>query len=170
MADEIDDLLDRALGSYSAGEPLDGLERRVLARVRGNKRREVHWNWMAVVACLVVLVGGASWTWVETAPSRSRLSRVAVVEKNSGGLGASGPTTRANPIVSVHRLSRDREEAVARRHKMQLTREEVLLARFVAADPEQAAKQFASLNEYVQRDVTVAPLAVEPIKIEEIER
>jgi hypothetical protein len=53
---------------------------------------------------------------------------------------------------------------------MQLTREEVLLAKFVAADPELAAKQFASLNEYVQRDVTVAPLVVEPIRIEEIER
>ncbi len=167
MADELDDLLDRALRSYSAGEPLDGLEGRVLARVAGNKRRAVHWNWIAAAVCLVMVVGGVR---VETAPSRSRLSRVAVVEKNSGGLEASAPTTSAKPIVSVHRLSRDREEAVARRHKMQLTREEVLLARFVAADPEQAAKQFASLNEYVQRDVTVAPLAVEPIKIEEIER
>ncbi len=169
MADEFDELLDRALGSYSAGEPLAGLEGRVLVRVRGSRRRELHWSWMAAAVCLVIVVGGG---WFITAPLRSHINQVAISQSGRSWTDAPLHSRAAtSPWPAVPKVRREqRQEAVARRHKMQLTREEVLLARFVAADPEQAAKQFASLNEYVQRDVTVAPLAVEPIKIEEIER
>jgi hypothetical protein len=39
----------------------------------------------------------------------------------------------------------------------------------VSADPEGAAKEFAALNEFVHRDLSVKPLVFEPIKIESLQ-
>ena len=45
MRDELDQLLDSALGTYSKKEPWSGLDDRVLSRVRRKERR---WLWAAI--------------------------------------------------------------------------------------------------------------------------
>jgi hypothetical protein len=53
--------------------------------------------------------------------------------------------------------------------KNRLSREEAALVRYVSADPDGAAKEFAALNEFVNRDLAVKPLVLEPIKIESLQ-
>jgi hypothetical protein len=57
MQDELDKLIDNALATYSAAEPLAGLDQRVLNRVR---ERRTRWPWLlaipAVAAAILVAV------------------------------------------------------------------------------------------------------------------
>jgi len=170
VADELDELLVRGLASYTT-EPLAGLEERVLTRVRGVgiQRRAAVWGWAAGVLAMVCLVMvffrlqvrdvGVP-TRTETAPPPVQ---VKAAEPPWSHLSRAANGHLVTGVLAGHRRVR---RVTAIQH---LSREEVLLARFVAADPEGAAKEFASLNESVQRDVTVEPLVVEPIKIESLQ-
>ena len=63
---KLDELLDAALASYGAAEPLRGIEERVLNRLRGEEARRPWWMWSAVAAAAaaavvaVVKIGRAS--------------------------------------------------------------------------------------------------------------
>jgi hypothetical protein len=63
-----------------------------------------------------------------------------------------------------HGVRKDRQFAPPR-----LSREEAALVRYVSADPDGAAKEFAALNEFAKRDLAVPPLVFEPIKIESLQ-
>ncbi len=155
MGDEWDEVLDRGLASYSAAEPLAGLEERVLGRVRGASVRRVgswFWGWVAA-ACLVLVCLG----WVRLRPGRPTVAPVQVQAVRGTALQERLPEVRA-----VARRVRRRNAPV----KPRLSPEEVLLVRLATADPEGAVREFASLQESVNRDLTVEPLVVEPIKIE----
>lgn len=60
MSDELDRILDDALGSYGDREPRPGLERRVLARVAAARPgRRLGWWWVAAgaTACACIATG-----------------------------------------------------------------------------------------------------------------
>ncbi len=154
MAEDLDDILQKALTSYSAAEPLTGLEERILARVRSTRVRRGTglWAWAALVLTL------ACFFWVASqhepavvAPVRVQMARNVRPEK---------------PAVAVLRPVRLVRRGVK---KNRLSREEAALVRYVSADPDGAAKEFAALNEFVNRDLAVKPLVLEPIKIESLQ-
>jgi len=54
MHDELDNLIDGALATYSSAEPLGGIEQRVLDRVRLAGTRRRRWRWTLVLAAPAV--------------------------------------------------------------------------------------------------------------------
>lgn len=151
---DLDDILQKALASYSVAEPLSGLEERVLARVRGTRVRRgmAAYAWVAVVLTLACLCWVA-WQHKPVVVAPVRVQSVRRVRPEQP------PVTVLTPVLLVRRAAR----------KDRLSREEAALARYVSADPDGALKEFAALNEFVNRDVTVAPLVFEPIKIESLQ-
>jgi hypothetical protein len=150
-----EDALSRALGSYSASEPLTGLEARVLARVRRAPARSYWWAWVAGAVALIlvcVLVGVRQ----EVRPVRApvRASAPVVVEA----------VHHQEPVVM--RARRQRRVLPV---KPRLSREELVLARYVASDPEGAVKAFASLRENSERELKIEPLEVKPIQMESLQ-
>ena len=156
MGDEWDEILDRGLASYSAAEPLSGLEDRVLARVRGTGvRRAQPWFWGCVAACLVLLCLG----WLGL-----RRERPVVAPVRIQAARAAAPKQVFQQLRVTRRVRKRSAPARPR-----LSQEEVLLVRLVTADPEGTLREFASLNESVNREITAEPLVVEPIKAESLE-
>lgn len=154
MDNDLDDILRKALASYSAAEPLVGLEERILARTRGVRvgRGTAAYAWAAAALTLACLC------WVDwqrkpavVAPVRVQMVRSVRPRQRS--------VTVLRPLRVVRRGVRSNR----------LSREEAALVRYVAADPEAAAKEFAALNEFVNRDLAVPPLVFEPIKIESLQ-
>lgn len=75
MRDDLDKLIDGALGEYSSAEPLAGLEQRVLNRARAERlSRQRRWWWTAVA-----LAASAVAVVVVVAPHRRVPPPVAVV-------------------------------------------------------------------------------------------
>ncbi len=154
MDKELDDILQKALASYSAAEPLSGLEERILARVRGTRvRRQVGvWAWAAVALSLACFCWLA-WQHKPVVVAPVRVQTARNVRSETPGVAL------LRPVRMVRRRAR----------KNRLTREEAALLRYVSADPEGAAKEFAALNDFVNRDLAVKPLVFEPIKIESLQ-
>ncbi len=154
MDKDLDDILQKALASYSAAEPLSGLEERILARARGTRARRGMglWAWAAVALTLSCLC------WLAWRPKPVVVVPVRV-QSVRNVRPEQPPVAVLTPVRMVRRRAR----------KNRLTREEAALVRYVSADPEGAAKEFAALNEFVNRDLTMKPLVFEPIKIESLQ-
>ncbi len=160
MADEWDEVLDGALASYSAAEPLAGLDERVLRRVRGAGERRSRvwiWAWAGAAVCLVLLC--LAWLKQDRAP----VTPARVVFRAS----APPRSLPAAALVRPVRHARPRRPRVVTPPR--LTEEELLLVRLVARDPEGAVREFTSLNEAVNRDLTPEPLVVTPIEIDSLD-
>jgi len=154
VGEDLDDILQRALASYSVAEPLTGLEERILARTRGARVR----RGMAAYVWAAVVLTAACFCWVTW-----QHKPVVVAPVRVQAVRNVRPERPAVAVLRPVRVVRRR----ARRNR--LSREEAALVRYVSADPEGAAKEFAALNEFVHRDLSVKPLVFEPIKIESLQ-
>jgi|GEM_PF-3515435 len=75
---QLDSLLDSALAQYGAAEPLHGMERRVLGRLREEPARRAWWMWGGAVAAVLAAVVVAV---LLARPAEQKAARVATAEK-----------------------------------------------------------------------------------------
>lgn len=161
--DELDNLLDRALSSYSVQEPRWGLEERLLNRIRaaGAARRFAWLRWAVAIpalACLLVLM----FTFRVERDSNSNTPQE--VRTAAIPLDAAPDTLRTNPeIPKPVRRSGAKRLPFPKREQFPapapITDEERALMTFVARAPDEAREV---LIEARKRDA-------EPIQIEEIQ-
>jgi hypothetical protein len=69
-APDLESMLDTALRQYSAVEPRNGLEDRIVANLRSRNTAVTHrgwWAWGLATACALLLIGiGLTWNWRRT--------------------------------------------------------------------------------------------------------
>ena len=157
----IDDQIDAALAKYAAIEPRAGLEERVLANWRAQKKssgRAAWWHWaVAGVAAALVVVTLVFWKLEE--PARQRVVRQpSDTHQNKQPMVAVNETPKHRvPIPSRHvrRQAAPHIVTVAAEPKLDqfpsplpLTPEELALARYVREFPEQATLIAKAQDEY----------------------
>lgn len=186
---ERDDLLDRALASYSQ-EPLAGIEYRVLARVRAEAVRPVArwWIWAgpaAVCGCLLLAFAVTGYRAPIPAPIPAPIAGVAQVAKLQPGVTSRMLTTRASDMIAVLPITNTRRKQAMRQHSSAalatagaelpkldvfpspapLTPQDETLASFAAAHPQQAREALATPGDLKPP----AALEIKPIQIAAIE-
>ena len=152
---ENDDLLERAIASYSAVEPGLGFERRLLDRARAKQR---NWVWAAVPVMAV-----AAGVCIAIMVSNQTPEAVMVVQR-----------TVAVPVMDPGPLPAERRVRTrARRHRLrepipELTSEEQVLVRWVERSPETARADWAMARERFEAPLEMKVLEIQPLTIEEI--
>jgi hypothetical protein len=151
MKDELDQLLDEALASYSLEEPRAGLSARVMARIRTERAPSGGGWWLlAVAAAAIVCIAIALSVRTQSVPVRP--TTVAVVTH---------PEIHP-PVVAARRKPAKR---LPRRDKFPspapLTEEERSLISFAQLAPE-VARQLAE----PAKPLEVQPITIQPIEID----
>lgn len=153
--DQFDDLLDYALKSYSRAEPRAGLELRVLAGLNSHKEHTLSVRkWILVLGspALALLLIAAVWRWHNPSNSPKTPAPVAESFRQSPIEPAFGAEPRAmtSPATNKQKLGKAKQRRFARaqhnqprlKHfpsERQLSPQEILVARYVARYPHEAA-------------------------------
>ncbi|HZQ54542.1 MAG TPA: hypothetical protein VFB14_20240 [Bryobacteraceae bacterium] len=159
---ELDEILDAGLKAYSAVQPRQGLERRVLGHVHST-RRFAWWHWVAVaVPVLACAVGLLLWRQSEPVQTRPATS----VETSARAMA---PVVR--PVVVAKHVRRVGQTP----KRMQfptpapLTREERALLEFVQRSPKEAAELLGETRDSEIKPIQIQAISIPPIKIENLE-
>jgi hypothetical protein len=173
--DGLDKLIDRALESYTPREPRLGLEQRILASVASAScPRPRGWNWKPVWALAGAALVATLAVSLVFKPSRPEVAvphrpAEAGVERSAQAAPAFASSTQNTP----NRGSR-RSHAVSRVPlqtqfgQPRLTREELLMARFAAQEPE-SMEALAKSRPDLDAPVAIAAIPDNPIVIESVE-
>jgi hypothetical protein len=164
--ERMDNLIDRALVRYTPLAPRAGLEQRILASLAARDCRPRWWQWKsawALAAGVLLLVSVAIFARLHSAqPQITIARREPVVQQQQP------PQQRvaiASTELSTHRLRVSRSQAAKRQATQpqfgvpRVTREEQLLARLAAEEPE----LFADLSK--EKHDPAAPITIAPITI-----
>ena len=163
--DELDRRIDDALAGYADAEPLEGLEGRVMRRVRAAGRRRA-FGWAAAMAAAVVVLMTVivARTPRVVAPKSHDVARVETVVP-----------PRPTPVAEKPRIARRRRvnSRIARLEPLPkleqfpaptpLTEEERALAVFVARYPKEAQQAFADLRKRSEEPVEIKPIEIPPL-------
>ena len=171
--DKLDGLMDRALASYTPQEARPGLEQRILASVAAASRPR-GWNWKPVWALAGAALVAALAVSLFFKPSRPEM---AVVHRPAAA-GAERPTQAAPAFAlptqrTLNRASR-RSHAAARVPlptqfgQPRPTKEELLMARFAAQEPE-SMEALAKSKPDLDAPVAIAAIPDNPIAFESVE-
>jgi hypothetical protein len=158
--DELDDLLDRGIASYSAAEPLAGLEERVMQRVTIAQRRGWRWLVIAIPALAALLIAVAVWRrpheGVKPSPAVARVETPAPPQQPQ-------PQPQQKPLrvakVAPQLPKRDQFPSPS-----VLSPEERALVELATKHPPVAEK----LNEWQEKtasEVVIAPIEIAPLDI-----
>jgi hypothetical protein len=173
--DKLDGMMDRALASYTPQEARPGLEQRILASVAAASRpRPREWNWKPVWALAGAALVAALAVSLFFKPSRPEM---AVVHRPAAA-GAERPTQAAPAFAlptqrTLNRASR-RSHAAARVPlptqfgQPRPTKEELLMARFAAQEPE-SMEALAKSKPDLDAPVAIAAIPDNPIAFESVE-
>lgn len=146
-----DELIDAALASYSAREPLAGLEQRTMTRIGGTRAKR-GWRWWALGAAVVGV------TAMLTISVRVPIAPMAPVMARA----VPPPVPAAPPMVSYPRPLRHKRKLTAVKSRPfpaspPLTREELALVAFFNSSPEAAMQ------------TPLEPVVIERIEIEPLQ-
>jgi hypothetical protein len=164
MQDDLEQLLEQGIASYAEGEPLAGLDERIMARIRltesPNRRLTGVWAALALLAFGVAglllrptvprpasILAEAKPTAVAAAPIQTERVRVAKA-KRRGNRGTPLPLPKQEVFPSPSPL----------------TREERGLLALVKQDPEGTAQAIASLRKQANEPLEIRPLAIAPLE------
>ncbi len=150
---EHDELLDRALASYSAAEPAAGMGERVLRRT-ARKRRTGIWFAVPVVASATVC---ALWMLAPVTPSPQFMARLPVALESVQRLGE----------IPQPRRKRVPRPAVARGG---FTEQERALVHWAAFSSETPAVEWTAMEERTEVPLEIKSLEIQPILLEEQEQ
>ena len=167
---ELDDILDRALASYSACEPLAGLEERLLNRIRLagiSPRRNSAWWWLAALS-IVGLFALVPFGVRVYAPAPAPPSLTAVI-RPPGIPAIESATPRLARISHRRILPRSLPKQPIFPTPAPMTAEERALVAFVQQHPAEAKEQFAALEKEAREPVRIEALEIPPIKIKELQ-
>src|SRR3954468_24420124 len=159
--DELDRLLDAALKQYAPVQPREGLEGRILARLRSEttERTSRAWRWSTsatAVAGFTVIITIASLTHVRPQPRAAQQPSVTVPGPK---LAASSEATKViqRPKRRMHALNDSQVAKVLPKldqfpSPQPLSEQERLLASYVAVYPKQAALLAKVRTEELERE------------------
>jgi hypothetical protein len=174
--DGLDKLIDRALASYTPQEARLGLEQRILASVGSASRpRPRGWNWRPVwaVAAAAALVAAVTVPLVFK-PSRPEIAALhrpatAGVERSPQAALAFASSTRSGLNRGSRRShAAGRVPLRTRFGQPRPTKEELLMARFAAKEPE-LMEALAKSKPDLDAPITIAAIPDNPIVIESVE-
>lgn len=170
LNDELDQLLDAALATFAAIEPRPGLEQRILANLRVEKKQAVAgtgWKWSLAAAALVA-VAAMALAWRSNRPPRQVITHhVPVTVQGPEKSGVQIATGNGNaqhpaghgPIHKVDSPPTYPQAMVAANPKLDqfptplpLTEQERILASYVAQYPEHAAVVAEARMDDLRRD------------------
>lgn len=165
---ELDRILDEGLATYSTGEPLPGLEERVLSRVavaRAAKRRTM-WRWALVAlpaaACLLLAVS-VIWRRQEVQPVR-RANGHAQVQPDPVRPESPPAIPVERHAVRTKKMARPAVAQIAKREQFPtpdpLSREERALVSLAMAAPAEPPVAFGE-----PAAIQVEPIQIEPLDI-----
>ena len=164
MKDELDEILDDALASYTVVEPRAGLAGRVMARVRADGSRARGGWWLAALAavafaCLAIAI------WLRPSPKRVPAVPVRPMQVAADRKPAPAPAPTRAPRVTavVRRPARDLPRHEKFPTPEPLTPAERRLMAFVKIAPD-AAVQLAEPD----KPLEVKAIEVRPIEIERL--
>jgi hypothetical protein len=171
--DKLDGLMDRALASYTPQEARPGLEQRILASVAAASRPR-GWNWKPVWALAGAALVAALAVSLFFKPSRPE---IAVVHRPATAgaehLPQVAPAFALPTQRTLNRASR-RSHAAARVPlptqfgQPRPTKEELLMARFAAQEPE-SMEALAKSKPDLDAPVAIAAIPDNPIAFESVE-
>src|SRR5271157_27383 len=183
---ELDDLIDRALRGYSGADPLNGLEDRIVRRVRvaGSVPRSPWLSWLrfavpvAAALFLGAMVPRAWWKLTRAAddPQSHAAPRPAVIQALSrpepalASRNLPAEATQAAKVrhhVRAAREGRARPEALPKEEcfpsPAPMTREERVLVAWAMQAPADAREAFRSLEERTDQPVVIEPIRIQPL-------
>jgi len=178
--DNLDNLIDRALTSYTSREARPGLEQRIFAAVAaaGSPRAHVR-SWKpawAFAAVLLLLTAGSIPLWIRPGPLQVTVARRAPAGQVEYSPQAK-PALGSSMQRPLHRVSRRASAAVSLPLPTQFgqprpTKEELLMARLAAKEPE-LADVLAKSKPDLDAPVTITaipdnPVATEPVEMKPI--
>jgi hypothetical protein len=162
--DHLDSMLDDALSVYSGAEPLEGLEDRILHRVRAGevtRRRPLRWAFAFAATAVVVLVAIVMPVPRNPAPKPRDTARAEI------------PATVEQPrIASQQRRSRVAARRAPSPKQEQfpapapLTAEERALRSFVERNAAEAQQVFAQLRKRTNDPIEIQPIQIAPLRID----
>jgi hypothetical protein len=176
--DKLDSLIDEALTTYTPRAVRTGLEQRVFASIASAElapsSRPHRWNWKltgALAACVILLaVAIPMWTG-------SRRSQITAMSRVPSSRAESSPRARAALMPSTRPTQQIRSQqtrvAVLPLEQPQFglprpTKEALLMARFVAQEPELAATLVQSETD-LDAPITIKPIPDNPTNTKPIE-
>lgn len=175
-----DHLIDRALASYTPREARPGLEQRIFAAVAAEGSSSPHvrsWKpvW-AFAAVLLLLAAGSIPLWIRPGPLQVTVARRAPAGQVEYSPQAK-PALGSSMQRPLHRVSRRASAAVSLPLPTQFgqprpTKEELLMARLAAKEPE-LADVLAKSKPDLDAPVTITaipdnPVATEPVEMKPI--
>jgi hypothetical protein len=159
--DKLDRLIDGALASYPDGEPLAGLEQRVLNRARvARARRQWMFAWGVglAVAASIVVVGIAIRSEHRAVEKPAAVARAARVEE----LTPRVQTAKVRPTKRVRR-----PKALPKLEQFPtpspLTAEERALVALVQREPTEAQQIFSDLQKRTDGPIEIQPIQIAPL-------
>jgi hypothetical protein len=165
--DELERVLQEGISGYADGEPLAGLEERVISRVRMKERsRRSRADWWAVLAvgAAALLVGG--FVYLRMEHTKPPPISVAVVTKSV--IPDLAPRRTAAIRVSKPRGHSHAKAPLPKQPEFPtpfpLTSQERLLLAMVQQDPERTAQAFESLRKRASEPLEIAPLVIPPLE------
>lgn len=162
---ELEQILRESIASYASGEPLAGLEDRILARVRIAEcpRRSTTRLW-----ALLALGAAAVCIAVCLRVGRTESQPVRFASEVKASLSAKPPVRMAAIRVLRRSAPSHRVPALPKQAVFPtpapLTTEERLLLVMVKQDPEGTAEAFSSLRTRASEPVEIAPLVIPPLE------
>jgi len=157
--DDLETIIDGALAGYSAAEPLEGIERRVLNRLRADERARVRrsWAWGFALAFAASVVAAFVLLQPQPVPA-PRAARIVL----------------PNPVIepAPARLQPPKRRAVGRRSlpkarqfplPVPLNGEERALLALVERHPVEARQAFAELQKRGEEPLEITPIQIAPL-------
>ena len=162
--DELDRRIDSALAGYADAEPLEGIEGRVMRRVRAATRRRAFAWAAAAAAAVIVMTVIVVRTPRGPAAKPDEIARVVVPMPTQPV-----PAVEKQPAATKRR-AKSRARRPERLPKLELfpspspmTAEERVLAAFVARYPKEAQQAFADLRKRSEEPVEIKPIEIAPL-------
>jgi hypothetical protein len=171
--DQLDSMLDDALAVYSAAEPLAGLEKRVLQRLRAaeaTSHRPPRWTLAFAAAAALVLVAIVMRGPRNPAPKTEGVARVEIPAPLRPAAAVDRP--RVTPKHDRGRIAARLSPSPELLPKQEqfpapapLTAEERVLRSFVEGHPAEAQQVFAQLQRRSNEPIQIEPIQIAPLLI-----
>jgi hypothetical protein len=160
-------ILEEGIASYSQGEPLSGMEERVVARIRiGNYKGRVTGLRAAFAVGLVVIAGGASVPFIGHYREPQPVSIVS--ETKTKSVEPTPFIVEVPQPVIKPRYGAARVRVLPKQRVFptpsRLTGEEQRLLVLIEQDPEGTAVAFDNLRQRANIPIEIAPLVIPPLE------
>jgi len=174
--DLLDRILDQGISTYGNGEPLAGLETRILARLESTKRQS---PWTNVLQAIAITTSVASMIlflsvilFHRVQPSSTEVSPRHVSQRTPILLPQTNSTIREVSSLPAHpnvRLRRARASSPKRKSfptPQPLTSGEHALLAFAADHPDETARALVGSREQLDQPLEIAPIVILPLATE----